>query len=151
MAEKNHECAWGCGNIADVVLTNLNDSDVSILCTPCFLRLANDISEAWLKSVQDEGLIPQDEETNSDQGADRSGSGEAPSGADSREDSTGRRDGGSGSTPDRADTRREEVEDTRFVTVAEAINVLRDAGTGGASQCPDCGQTSGHVPGCAFA
>lgn len=51
MAEHDHMCSWGCGNVADNVLINLNTSEADILCTPCFLRLANDISEQFLKAL----------------------------------------------------------------------------------------------------
>lgn len=45
-----HDCENGCGRIADVVITTLADSGVSILCSPCHLAMmvavAQGIAEA---------------------------------------------------------------------------------------------------------
>lgn len=67
MAEHDHMCAWACGNVADNVLINLNTSEADILCTPCFLRLANDISQQFLENLKAqeevEGTSSEDETT----------------------------------------------------------------------------------------
>lgn len=51
MPEKNHDCQNGCGNVADVVVVNLDDSNADIVCMPCFLRLANDISQQFMENI----------------------------------------------------------------------------------------------------
>lgn len=43
MARKpqGHACQTGDGNLADIVMTSLQDGSTSIVCVPCFLRIAD--------------------------------------------------------------------------------------------------------------
>lgn len=151
MADHDHQCAWACGNIADNVLINLNTSEADILCTPCFLRLANDIAQAFL-STQNQGAIPDEITPDTPRTDDTVGtSGQAAGGPD---DPVG----------DQKDIRdRPEVPDPNSggprlippapfkATLPLPARTSIDPDTGSFAPCPDCGETNTHRAGCVFA
>lgn len=57
MTDHNHSCQNGCGNIADVVVVNLDDNQADIVCMPCFLRLANDISRQFMENMTEQRAV----------------------------------------------------------------------------------------------
>lgn len=151
MAEHDHMCAWNCGNVADNVLVNLNTSEADILCTPCFLRLANDISQAWLKELEKKGLTkpPKPEIADGSTEVSSEVSPEMPS-PESSASST------SVSSGDVSSSSLSTTSPTQGDNPPEYEAPEPDRGTGPPvmsedAQCPICEAWVRHDPGCVFA
>lgn len=150
MPEHNHMCAWACGNVADNVIINLNTSEADILCTPCFLRLANDISEAWLAQIAQQAAT----EGGADNGASTSEQHDDAAGraSDAGDHAAGSDSGsGVGAADDPEEVGNEPPElDATIPDAADPEAAPGDAGFYDSAFCPDCSGTEQHEPGCVF-
>lgn len=150
MPEHNHMCAWACGNVADNVIINLNTSEADILCTPCFLRLANDISEAWLAQIAQQAAA----EEGTDNGASTNKQPDHAAGGpgDTGDHASGGDSGsGVGAADDPPEAGNEPPELDVTIPDSAPAESRDPADYPEAYACPDCGACeSPHEPTCAF-
>lgn len=43
-----HACAWGCGRMYDVLVTQAVDMSTTALCMPCFMSFAKNVMQAMV-------------------------------------------------------------------------------------------------------